>query len=90
MSEKKFVRMDPTARKAQIEGVLLKLAKKGGIDALTRNAISEAAGVSVGLVTRYFGTMPELHTHVAKLLKKEGDAKTLEKFKAQGFKAAKK
>ncbi len=53
-------RADPALRKKQILGVAVNMAQEIGYLKITRDAIAENAGVSVGLVTRYFGTMIKL------------------------------
>ena len=53
-------RTDPTLRKAAILNSALITARAHGYDKMTRDQIAECAGVSVGLITRYFGTMINL------------------------------
>lgn len=55
------VRMEPDARKNLILDAAIKVAAgKGGIKKATRTAIAAKAGVSVGLVSMYFGNKNEL------------------------------
>ncbi len=53
-------RANPELRRDQILGVALEQAKTVGYHKVTRDSIAEGAGVSMGLVTRYFGTMVQL------------------------------
>ena len=53
-------RTDPKLRREQILNVAVSMAKRGGYHKITRDAIAENAGVSMGLVSRYFGTMTKL------------------------------
>lgn len=53
-------RTDPELRKDQILNVIVNMAHKTGYIELTRNDIANKAGVSVGLITKYFGTMKQL------------------------------
>lgn len=54
-------RVIPLLRKDHILNVAIKLATRpGGYNALTRDGIAESAGVSMGLINNYFGTMVQL------------------------------
>ena len=53
-------RVSPALRREQILLVAIEMAREGGYGKITRDAIAEQAGVSMGLVTRYFETMPQL------------------------------
>lgn len=57
-------RANPTLRKAHILAAAVAMAKDTGYHKLTRDAVAESAGVSMGLVTRYFGTMNQLRRDV--------------------------
>lgn len=57
-------RANPALRKDYILAVAVTMAKDAGYHKLTRDAVAEAAGVSMGLVTRYFGTMNQLRRDV--------------------------
>lgn len=57
-------RLDPDVRSAQILSAAVTLAKRRGFSRLTRDAIAEEAGVSVGLVSNYLGTMDDLRNEV--------------------------
>ena len=50
-------RANPELRKEHILSVAVTMAETDGYSKITRDKIAEAAGVSMGLVTRYFGTM---------------------------------
>ncbi len=53
-------RLHPDIRKAEIITAAIKLAQMVGYDNVTRSEIANAAGVANGLVSRYWGTMPQL------------------------------
>ncbi len=53
-------RADPALRKNQILNVALTLSIKKGYHKITREDIAKEAGVSPGLVSRYFNTMVQL------------------------------
>lgn len=54
-------RVHPLLRKDHILNVAIELAQQpGGYNNLTRDAIAEHAGVSMGLINNYFGTMIQL------------------------------
>lgn len=57
-------RMTPAARKDQIFAVALKVAERNRYDQMTRDQIATAAGVSVGLISTYFGTMANLRRDI--------------------------
>lgn len=63
MSKKKR-RMKPDDRRDLILTAALKLAQEGNYTSITRDEIAYRAGVSVGLVTKYFGTMLQLKRDV--------------------------
>lgn len=63
MSKKKK-RMKPDVRRDLILKSALELASNGHYTTITRDQIAEHADVSVGLVTRYFGTMVQLKRDV--------------------------
>jgi hypothetical protein len=53
-------RVPAALRKEHILAVAVNQAKTTGYTKITRDGIAEAAGVSFGLVTKYFGTMSNL------------------------------
>lgn len=57
-------RMAPTKRKTQMLGVALKLAETIGFEALTRDKIAEACGLSAAMVNVRFGTMTNIRRDV--------------------------
>lgn len=57
-------RVSPALRKDQILAAAVALARTDHYAALTRLKIAEKAGVSMGLVTNYFGTMQKLRRSV--------------------------
>lgn len=56
----KRTRMQPDARKAMILQAAIEAAKSHGYQNVTRDDIANRAGVSMGLVTKYYGTMNQL------------------------------
>ena len=64
MSEPKFKRKGKAERRDEILSAALRLANKDNYLAITRDAIAEEAGVSIGLVTFHFGTMIKLRRDV--------------------------
>jgi len=59
-----YERLDPKERKKQIFEAALKLAKTKGYNDITRDEIAAEAGVSMGLVSRYHKTMPQLRRSI--------------------------
>lgn len=57
-------RANPKLRKEQILSTALDLARKNGCHKITRDSIARKAGVSEGLVSKYFGTMNNLRRTV--------------------------
>lgn len=57
-------RANPALRKDQILSVAVNQAKDVGYTKVTRDAVADAAGVSMGLVSRYFGTMKNLRRDI--------------------------
>ena len=57
-------RANPQLRKEHILSAAISLSKEIGYQRITRDAIAERAGVSVGLVSSYFGTMTQLKSDV--------------------------
>lgn len=76
-------RSTPAARKADILTAALDLSRAGHYQRISREAIAERAGCSVGLVSRYLGTMPQLRRAVISAAIAKGDVRVL----AQGLAA---
>ena len=57
-------RTHPDLRRNNILHTAIKLSKSHGYILLTREMIAKEAGISVALVTRYFGTMSKLKAEV--------------------------
>lgn len=74
MTMKKRQRLTEAERKAQILTAALYLAEREGYDRITREQIAERAGVSVGLVGIYFGTMPKFRRALMRAAIQEGRA----------------
>lgn len=53
-------RLPPNERRDAILAAAVDLSRRDGYNQITRDAIAEHAGVSMGLVTRYFGTMNKM------------------------------
>ena len=66
MSKRKR-RMDPDDRRDLILDAAVDLAKERGFLNIRRDEIAIKAGVSMGLVTRYFGTMVKLKRDVMRM-----------------------
>lgn len=65
-------RTDPLLRKDQILNIAVDLSKKVGYHNVTRQDIAGGAGVSMGLVTNYFGTMKKLKRTVMRFAVNQG------------------
>lgn len=63
---KAYSRSTPEARKEEILTCAVERAKLVGLNGLRRDDIATQAGVSQGLVTRYFNTMNQLRTAVVR------------------------
>lgn len=61
---KKYDRKVPADRRDEILDAALAIAQGNPHLEITRESIAERAGVSVGLITHYFGTMPNLKRDV--------------------------
>jgi len=57
-------RVPAAMRKENILQVAVQLAAINGYDKITRDGVAEHAGVSMGLVTKYFGTMNQLRRDI--------------------------
>lgn len=55
-----MARLKPEDRRARILEHAVEAARSIGYQHITRDEVARRAAVSVGLVTRYFGTMPKL------------------------------
>jgi AcrR family transcriptional regulator len=53
-------RVEPSLRRDQLLNVAINVAIESGYNNLTRDAIAKQAGVSVGLISNYFGTIKQL------------------------------
>ena len=61
----------------------LTVAARDGYQQMTRQAVADHAGCSTGLISRYFGTMPQLRRSVMRAAVTRGDNRVL----AQGLAA---
>lgn len=57
-------RVSPDLRRENILNIAVDVAIDIGYHKLTREVVAETAGVSMGLVSKYFGTMPRLKRDV--------------------------
>lgn len=57
-------RANPGMRKKQILDHAIQLTREHGVDNITRAQIAEAAGVSMGLINVYYGTMKQLRRDI--------------------------
>ena len=53
-------RLDPTVRKDQIITAAIELARRDGYENVRREGVAAQAGIAPGLVSKYWGTMPQL------------------------------
>lgn len=83
-------RANPELRKDHILNIAVAMAKVSGYNKITRDKIAEGAGVSMGLVTRYFGTMNQLKTAIMRRAIKQGIAEIIAQGLANGDDHAKK
>lgn len=83
-------RANPELRKDHILNVAVSMAKTTGYNKITRDKIAESAGVSMGLVTRYFGTMGQLRTAIMRRAVKQGITEIIAQGLANGDDHAKK
>ncbi len=77
-------RANPELRKDHILNVAVKMAKASGYNKITRDKVAEGAGVSMGLVTRYFGTMGQLKNAIMRRAVKQGVAEIIAQGLANG------
>lgn len=83
-------RVPAVMRKENILGVALLLAKDIGYTKITRDGVAEKAGVSMGLVTKYFGTMHRLKVDVMRAAIKQEVPEIIAQGLANGDERAKK
>lgn len=83
-------RVSPELRKDHILNTAINMSKVGSYDTITRDKIAESAGVSMGLVTRYFGTMKQLRVAVMRRAVKRGILEIIAQGLAKGDPQAKK
>jgi AcrR family transcriptional regulator len=66
MSNKRWTRLGPKARRDQILAAARRLFEQGGYDAVSMSDVAEAAEVTRGLVHHYFGSKRELYLDVVR------------------------
>jgi AcrR family transcriptional regulator len=66
MSNKRWTRLGPEARRDQILAAARRLFEQGGYDAVSMSDVAEAAEVTRGLVHHYFGSKRELYLDVVR------------------------
>lgn len=59
-----MTRLKPNDRRDQILDAAIHVAEREGYARMTRDQIADHAGVATGLVSHYFGTMPQLRRTV--------------------------
>ena len=83
-------RANPELRRDQILKVAIELSIKNGYNNIRRDDIAEAAGVSEGLVTKYFNTMVQLRRDIIRWAIAHEIAEIIKQGIANGDKHAKK
>ena len=73
MTTKKRERMDPRDRRAAILSAAITEAEKVGYQNVRRENIAARAGVSVGLISKYFKTMGQLKRDIVRHGVKSGN-----------------
>lgn len=71
----------PTHEREALMSAALHVATRDGYQNMSRTAIAEQAGCSPALISRYFGTMPQLRRSVMRAAVTRGDKRVL----AQGL-----
>ena len=74
MSNKRWTRLGPEARRDQILAAARSLFEQGGYDAVSMSDVAEAARVTRGLVHHYFGSKRELYLEVVRSVLGEAPA----------------
>lgn len=72
MKKENAKRMAPADRREQILDAAVGMAKDIGFQKITRDGVAVRAGVAMGLVTRYFGTMCQLRRAVMRSAVRRG------------------
>lgn len=70
---KQRTRKKPQERKEEILAAAAKLAERVGYTHVTRDAVADQAGVSMGLVSNYFSTMAQLKRDIMRFAVREGN-----------------
>jgi len=83
-------RASPALRKESILAAAVDMAKEDSYLRVTRDSVAIRAGVSVGLVSRYFGTMTQLRRDIMRYAVREGLAEIVAQGLANGDDHAKK
>jgi hypothetical protein len=83
-------RANPALRKDHILNIAVLMSRELGYTRITRDKVAEGAGVSMGLVTRYFGTMGQLKTAIMRRAIKQGITEVIAQGLANGDEHAKK
>lgn len=74
-------RANPELRKSSILDAAVELSRKEGYANISRQQIADRAGVSTGLVTKYFGTMPQMR----RAIMRSAIARSIPEIVAQGM-----
>lgn len=83
-------RANPALRKEAILSAAIEVAKEQGYLKVTRDLVAGRAGVSMGLVSRYFGTMKQLRRDIMRTAVTQGSPEIIAQGLANGDAHAKK
>lgn len=72
-----IVRMNPEDRKAQLIDAAMRVAKRDGFQCMARFRVAQEAGITPGLIKRYFLDMDELSNAVARQAVRDGVSKVI-------------
>lgn len=83
-------RAQPSVRRDHILSVAVDLSRRNGYKNVTRDEVAAGAGVSTGLVSKYFGTMVNLHRDIMRAAIRDEVVEVIAQGLASGDKHAKK
>ena len=83
-------RVPAELRRENILSIAVEMARERGYHKITRDTVAEKAGVSCGLVTKYFGTMNQLRVDVMRRAIKQSIPEIVAQGLANGDSRAKK
>ena len=82
---RKRVRMSPEKRKEMLDAVISKMLKVSGVLSLTREGVAAAAGVSSGLIHRYYTNVAGMRKEAVVMAANAGDIETVQRAIDAGF-----